>query len=337
MPQDKVGGQLGLFPDPPTGVSAPSEAAVRASPPLPSHAAIRSGLPRGVRLGTSSWSFPGWRGIVYDRLSSEEVLAREGLAAYARHPLLGTVSIDRSFYQPLAPTQFREYADAVPADFRFVVKANRLVTSPLDPDARAVRAANPRFLDAGYSTAEVVEPTAEGLGGKLGALVFQFPPMAPSLVGGRAEFLGRLRRFLDALPKGLPYAVELRTPAFVTPEYVRVLEATGVAHCYNVHPASAPLVRQLELIPPFQQPSLVVRWMLGQRLGYVAARTRYEPFDRLVDEDPATREIIARTVLDASLAEREALVIANNKAEGSAPLSVFRLAERIARWDSTAA
>jgi hypothetical protein len=37
-------------------------------------------------------------------------------------------------------------------------------------------------------------------------------------------------------------------------------------------------------------------------------------------------------VLDASLAERDAYVIANNKAEGSAPLTVFTLAERIATW-----
>ena len=51
-----------------------------------------------------------------------------------------------------------------------------------------------------------------------------------------------------------------------------------------------------------------------------------------VDEDLPTRELVARTVLDASLAEREAYVVANNNAAGSAPLTLFSLAERIATW-----
>jgi hypothetical protein len=94
----------------------------------------------------------------------------------------------------------------------------------------------------------------------------------------------------------------------------------------------SPLARQLALVRPFQQPVLIVRWMLGHGQEYGAAKERYRHFDRLVDEDPRTRELIARTVLDAALAERDSYVIANNKAEGSAPLTVFRLAERIATW-----
>ena len=331
MRQDKLDSQLGLFADDslptrPSGVGP-------ATPPAPL-AALASRIPQSVRLGTSSWSFSGWQGIVYDRLSSEETLAREGLAAYAAHPLLRTVSVDRSFYRPLSADQFRSYADAVPSDFRFVVKADRLVTSPVDPDARGVRTPNTRFLDVEYAAREVVAPTLEGLGPKAGPIVFQFPPIPPNLVGGRNAFLDRLHGFLAALPKPHLYAVELRTPAFLTESYARLLEETGVAHCYNVHPASAPLARQLEVIHPFQQPAVVVRWMLGRGLEYVAAKERYEPFDRLVDEDLPSRDLIARTVLDATLAERDAFVIANNKAEGSAPLTLFRLAERIASWET---
>jgi uncharacterized protein YecE (DUF72 family) len=289
-------------------------------------------LPRGLRLGTSSWSFPGWASIVYDRPATEAELAHDGLAAYARHPLLRTVSLDRAFYRPVGEEQLRAYAAAVPDDFRFLVKAERRVTSPLDPDDATKRAPNPRFLDAAYAAGELVRPLMTALGSKLGGFVFQFPPLPPNLVGGRDAFLRRLGGFLAALPKSCLYAVELRTPAFLCDRYVTVLEATGVAHCYNVHPAMAPLARQLAIVRPFQQPALVVRWMLGRGQEYGAARDRYHPFDRLIDEDPATRELVARTVLDASLAEREAFVIANNKAEGSAPLTIFRLAEQIATW-----
>jgi hypothetical protein len=48
-------------------------------------------LPADVRLGTSSWSFPGWGNLVWDRDATPGALAR-GLAAYAAH-LLRTVGL----------------------------------------------------------------------------------------------------------------------------------------------------------------------------------------------------------------------------------------------------
>ena len=323
--------QLGLFPDAPTTARRP--AVGPADVPEGLREAARQ-LPRELRLGTSSWSFPGWRSLVYDRPASESALASDGLSAYAAHPVLRTVGLDRSYYRPLTSDQLRAYAAVVPDDFRFVVKADRLLTSPLDPDASGVRTRNARFLDATYATEEVVRPLVEGLGAKAGALLFQFSPMPASLAGSRASFLERLQRFLEALPRGVTYAIELRTPSFLTEQYVELLEGVGAAHCYNVHPAMSSLAKQLELVQPFYQPVLLIRWMLRGGLEYEAARRKYAPFDRLVDEDPETRDLIARTALDGLLGERDVIVIANNKAEGSAPLSVFRLAERIARWEA---
>jgi uncharacterized protein YecE (DUF72 family) len=173
----------------------------------------------------------------------------------------------------------------------------------------------------------------EGLGAKAGPLLFQFSPIPANLVGGPGPFIDRLFRFLDALPKGPLYAVELRTAAFLTEGYQEALHSAGVAHCYTVHPAMASLERQLQLIQAYQQPALVVRWMLHAGVRYQAAKERYEPFNQIVDEDSESRERIAVAVLDALIAERGVFVIANNKAEGSAPLSIFKLAERIAEWD----
>jgi uncharacterized protein YecE (DUF72 family) len=288
-------------------------------------------------MGTSSWSFPGWDGIVYDRQASQATLARHGLEAYAMHPLLRTVGLDRTYYRSLDADTFRAYADAVPGDFRFLVKADRLLTSPNNPEEYGVRTENPLFLDPAYAISEVIGPMVEGLGTKAGPLLFQFSPIPPNLVGGRTEFLKRLYRFLEALPEGPTYAIELRTPAFLTEDYARLLETTGAAHCYNVHPSMSPLERQLQIVSPFYQPALVVRWMLHAGLRYQAAKDRYQPFDRIIDEDRPSREAIAVAVIDALVAERQVFVIANNKAEGSAPLSIFRLAERIAHWSADTA
>jgi len=325
--------QLRLFTDP---AAAPGALAVGAVPPTDRVASLAARLPRSVRLGTSSWSFPGWAGLVYDRLATEDMLAREGLAAYASHPLFRTVGLDRTWYRPLTADQFRAYATVVPDDFRFLVKADRALTSPLDPDSTTTRSRNPRFLDAAYATDEVVRPMLEGLGEKAGVLLFQFPPIAPNLVGGRSAFVQALHKFLTSLPKGPVYAIELRTPAFLTEGYAEVLDRAKATHCYNVHPSMSPLKRQFAVVPPYYQRALVMRWMLHSGMEYETARERYHPFDRLVDEDPSARGQIATTVLDVTVAERPAFVIANNKAEGSAPLSLTLLAERICDWEPPA-
>lgn len=320
--------QLGLFDD----AGEPSAAPVAGAGVPADLVEAAARLPASLRMGTSSWSFPGWEGIVYDRRAPETVLARHGLAAYARHPLLRTVGVDRTFYRSIPAADFRAMAEAVPEDFRFLVKADRLLTSVTDPGDGALRGVNPRFLDATWAIEEVVGPMMEGLGDKAGALLFQFPPTAPNLVGGKGTFVERLHRFLDALPPGPLYAVELRTPAFLTPDYVLALEGTRAAHCYTVHPAMAPLEEQLRVVRHFEQPALVLRWMLHAGQKYEAAREKYEPFDRIVDEDEDSLSRITVTVLDALIAERAAFVVVNNKAEGSAPRSVFRLARRIADW-----
>lgn len=320
--------QLGLFDDAPL----PGVAPVAPAPVPEELAAAAARLPAGLRLGTSSWSFPGWEGVVYDRRASETVLARHGLAAYARHPLLRTVGVDRTFYRPIPAPDFAAMADAVPDGFRFLVKADRLLTSVTDPGDGSMRGTNPRFLDATWAIEEVIGPMVEGLGAKAGPLLFQFPPTAPNLVGGRGVFVERLHRFLDALPPGPLYAVEIRTPAFLTDAYAQALDATGSAHCFTVHPAMSPLEEQLRVVRHFEQPALVVRWMLHAGLKYEVAKEKYEPFDRIVDEDEDSLARITVAVLDALIAERNVYVVVNNKAEGSAPMSVFRLARRIADW-----
>ena len=75
-------------------------------------AAVADALPGTVRLGTSSWSFPGWTGSVYDREATATHLARNGLAAYAVNPLLRAVGIDRTYYAPITAEAFAEYRAA---------------------------------------------------------------------------------------------------------------------------------------------------------------------------------------------------------------------------------
>ena len=170
-----------------------------------------------------------------------------------------------------------------------------------------------------------MEPVLAGLKERAGPLVFQFPPQP----GGVSDFAGRVGKFLRALPRGPLYAVEIRKRAWLTPEYADALHSAEVCPCLTVHPTMPPLAEQARVTGAREARALVVRWMLRGRQRYEQARSRYAPFDRLVDPDPASREEIAGLCDAFANSGRSAFVTVNNKAEGSAPLSVFALARRV--------
>ena len=309
-------------------------------------------LPRTVHLGTSSWYFPGWRNLVWrsDSDYTESQLARHGLSAYARHPLLRCVGIDRTFYQPLTVAEYARYAEQVPDDFRFVVKAPAMIA---DAAMRGKRGepieSNPLFLDASAAIDHFVEPAIEGLGKHIGPLVFQLSPLPSELKGGSGGIavIERIAALLRALPARAGsvapiYAVELRDAELLTPRFVRMLRECGGRMCLALHPRMPVAARQSAALRAMDalddegddwrlKGPLVVRWTLAPGLRYEEARTRYAPFDRLVDPDIPTRGTLAHLIHVAIKSEQPSFIIANNKAEGSAPLTLIELARAVVR------
>jgi len=123
----------------------------------------------------------------------------------------------------------------------------------------------------------------------------------------------------------------LRNHHLLSAAYREALADVGACHCYNVHPSMPALQEQMRVVPPEQAPVFTVRWMLHPARRYAEAKTRYQPFNRIVDDDPHTRQVIATMCRTALAAGRPTFVIANNKAEGSAPCTVTRLAQGVAQ------
>ncbi len=305
---------------------------------------LRLTPPANVYLGTSSWSFPGWR-MVWEGRHSPGTLSRQGLPAYAALGLFRTVGIDRSFYGPLSSEQYAEYRAQVPDTFRFLVKAPGLVTDAVTrgEDGRGL-APNRCFLDVDLAVERFVEPAMQGLGETAGPLVFQFSPVPRAMLEDPARWVEALQAFLAALPREVAgrrplYAVELRNPEFLTPRLMRALRDTGTRYVIGLHDRMPPAERQAAALRVLDGGSgegwepagpLIVRWNLRPGFQYEQAKERYEPFDRLVDEDPATRHLLARLVAVTVRAGQPAFVIANNKAEGSSPLTILKIHETLA-------
>jgi uncharacterized protein YecE (DUF72 family) len=341
-------GQPSLFGDAPPARPTTRARGARASGPIgPAHTLLA--LPRALlpyrdllHLGTSSWSFPGWHGLVYEDSGApipESRLSRDGLPAYASHPLLRAVGIDRGFYAPLAEADYAHHAGQVPPGFRFLVKAPGQVTDAVRRDGTGRPSEpNPGWLDPGCAFDTFIAPARSGLGPTLGTLLFQLSPMPAHMLADPAAWVASLRRFLSALPRTLPtgaaFAVELRDPALLTPRFIDMLRDEDIGYCIGLHDRMPPIERQLRAHARLHRGRagpLVVRWTLRRGIGYEAARRRYAPFRDLLDADPTTREALASEVAATLIAGQPVTVIANNKAEGSAPLTLAALAEAIAR------
>jgi uncharacterized protein YecE (DUF72 family) len=314
-------------------------AIVRATAFAPELSALAATLPPNLRLGGSSWSYPGWAGLVWDKEYPETTLSRYGLAAYARHPLFRTVSLDRSFYKPLSVSQYATYAAQVPEDFRFVVKAPSIVTdaSIRDESGRGMKV-NGSFLDPRVALHSCIDPVLQGLGDKLGALVFQISPLPYAMLDDMSEQIARLHTLLSTIPDlrtavpGAVVAVEVRDPQWLTPAFTAALRAVGATYCLGLHAKMPPIAEQLPILRALWPGPLVCRWNLNPlygAYGYEDAETQYEPFDRMQDPDVATRLALARVIAGTVGRGQNAYVTLSNQAEGCGPLSAIELAKAV--------
>ncbi|MER1965946.1 DUF72 domain-containing protein [Castellaniella sp. GW247-6E4] len=297
-------------------------------------------LPAQLRFGVSTWSYPGWEGLVWDGEYDPGTLSKHGLGAYHRHPLLRTVCVDRSFWRPLTASQYAAYVSQVGDDFRFVVKCPASVTdAQVRGDEGKALKPNPDFLDPRLAVEHFVQPTLAGLGTRLGVLVFQLSPLPWGWLGRCTELLDRLGHVLAAVRQALPaqappiVAVEVRDPELLGQALVDTLKAHGATFCLGLHGKMPPIQEQLPVLRALWPGPLVCRWNLNRifgAYGYADAQKKHAPFDALTSEDPHTRAELARAIRGITGAGQPAYVTVSNDAEGSAPLSIQKLALAVA-------
>ena len=156
-------------------------------------------------IGTSGWSYDGWRGLVYPR-SLKPV---EWLGHLAQR--LSSVEINASFYRLPREAMLRGWVAHTPDDFLFAVKAWRAITHFR------------RLGDCAEQVGVFLERIA-ALGEKGGPVLFQLPPRFPADPP-------RLAAFLELLPAGRRYAFEFRDPSWHRDDVYALLEARNAAFC----------------------------------------------------------------------------------------------------------
>jgi uncharacterized protein YecE (DUF72 family) len=164
-----------------------------------------------IRSGIGGWDFPGWRKNFYP-----VGLAQAKELDYAsRH--VTTIEINGTFYRTQKPESFRRWAEAVPENFLFSVKAHRLTTHRKD-----LTEAEPSI--AQFLTSGVLE-----LGARLGPLLWQFAPTKKFVSDDFEHFLAALPR--EAEGHRLRHVVEVRHASFCDPAFVALTQKYETAIC----------------------------------------------------------------------------------------------------------
>ncbi|MFZ5572899.1 MAG: DUF72 domain-containing protein [Thermodesulfobacteriota bacterium] len=183
-----------------------------------------------LRIGTCSWKYSSWEGLVYS--SSKDI---DFLAEYSRK--YNTVEVDQWFWSLFkggkvklpSPRDVQGYRDAVPEPFRFTVKAPNSITlthyyqktktEPLEE--------NPHFLSV--SLFQDFLKTLEPMHSNLGPILFQFEYLNKQKMKSQQAFQERFADFIHGLPTGFSYALELRNANYLNRGYVDFLAATGLS------------------------------------------------------------------------------------------------------------
>jgi uncharacterized protein YecE (DUF72 family) len=294
-----------------------------------------------VLTGTCSWTD---RTLTADSdwYPRRTMSAEERLRFYAtRFPL---AEVDSTYYGPPSEQQARLWTERTPGDFRFNIKAYSLLTGhptkpqSLWPDLRehvGRQVGEQRNVYAGHLDADVLDEAwrrfEEALrplhdAGKLGAVLFQYPPWFGPRRASRAE-LGALR---ERLPD-YRVCVEFRSPRWLaTPDdrerTLGLLEELGLTFVSVDAPEASGLPR---LFASTTDDLAVVRFHGRADRAWTTTSGRAADRFRYRYSDAELREL-ARPVAELAGDVRETHLLMNNCYRDYAVLNAARLRELVA-------
>jgi uncharacterized protein YecE (DUF72 family) len=285
---------------------------------------------QNIFIGTSSWKYEGWLGQIYSRgryltrgRFSQKRFNDECLSEYAE--TFPIVCGDFSFYQFPSPDYWRKLFGSAPAKLQYAFKVPEDITVKQFPThpRYAARAGddNASFLDAALFQSAFLDLLAP-YQPRVAVLILEFGNFARQCYPEVGAFLRELDPFLAALPRDFRYAVEIRNPEFLTPEYFACLSSHGVAHIFSAWTRMPEIGTQMRL-PDGQTAGFTVsRALLRHGRPYEDAVAKFSPYAHVQDANPETREALRLLIARARQRHEPSYIFVNNRLEGNAPETI---------------
>lgn len=272
-----------------------------------------------IYIGTCSWKYSSWEGLVYDTFDSADWLTQ-----YARH--YNSVEVDQWFWslgkQSYALPQravVEQYDRATGPDFTFTIKCPNTITLPSAYGRKDEP--NPWFLDPEvfYRFLDSLGPLVE----KTGLFMFQFGYLNQQAVQSREQFEQSISAFFSILPDTLPYAIELRNPKWLDSSWFQLLARKSIAPVLISGYWMEDLSSALSYFEATDGNTLCIRLHGDDRSG-IEQQTG-NTWNKLVGNRDEEIASIAPTLVRLAKQGRIIFVNVNNHYEGSAPLTIDKL------------
>ena len=176
-----------------------------------------------IWIGTSGWTYDGWRGPFYPA----DLPKKDWLDWYATQFL--SAEVNSSFYRTPSLEAVAAWRKATPRDFSFAWKASKFITH--------WKRLNPETCQ---NSLDLMVTRLKALKEKAGPVLFQLPPQFEA-------DCDRLAQFLKMLPRRYLYAFEFRHPSWYLPQVLDVLSKHNASLCLSDHyHAPAPWIATAE-------------------------------------------------------------------------------------------
>lgn len=264
---------------------------------------------------------------------AESRFEKNCLSEYAE--VFKTVCVDAAYYTFPSEKYLAGLASQVPSDFQFGLKVTDEITvrrfSNLPRFGIRAGKPNENFLNADLFNRAFLKP-CEAIRPNIGVLMFEFSRFYESDYQHGRDFVADLDHFFDDLPKGWPYAVEIRNKHWLVPEYFACLAKHRVTHVFNSWDAMPPVSEQMSIPGSVTNPAmLAARFLLKPGRKYEDAVNAFQPYNETKEVNVEARKAIA-ALLTLALATTggnliRALIFINNRLEGNALNTIAEVLE----------
>lgn len=282
----------------------------------------------GIYIGTTSWKYRGWEGLIYKGgYVSEAQFQRVSLREYTS--CFPTVGVEFTYYTWPMADMMSYLMECTPENFRLCPKVTKRITMSQFPNLPAygkwAGQKNPDFLNPELFKEMFLQPVRR-LMGRLGVILFEFS-------GPEEEEIEQMEKFFAAVPRDVSYAVEIRNPALVNETFYARLREMKVSPVFSLWSKMPGISEQWEAYKKAggDQDSLPVVGLGLIRPGrsYEDAVRLFQPYKELKEPYPFGSAELAQLALDAKDKGRKAYILVSNRLEGSAPHSIGGILQKM--------
>jgi len=274
-------------------------------------------------IGTCSWKYDSWKGIIYPNEDKINFLKE-----YAKH--YNSVEVDQWFWSLFDIVKLpekktvEEYKKSVPKDFKFTIKVPNSITlthyygrNKSEPLRK-----NPYFMSVDLF--EEFLRTMNPIKNQIGSLIFQFEYLNKQKMSSMSEFQRHLHQFFTSLPADVPpMSIETRNPYYLNSSYFRFLKDLDLNNVFLQGYFMPPIVGIYSKYKEYIKGQTIIRLHGPDRSGI--EKMSGKNWNKIyIPRDEELKDIV-EMIKDLNNRDVDVYLNVNNHYEGCAPITIEKV------------